>query len=49
MTNRKYGCLALALLAGLILAGCAGSGDSSDDDRRGGFYAGVEAGMTVAR
>ena len=48
MMNRKYRCLALALLACLILAGCARSGDSSDDDRRG-FYAGVEAGMTRAR
>jgi len=46
MMNRKYRCLALALLACLILAGCARSGDSSDDDRRGGFYGGVEGGMT---
>ncbi len=46
MKTRKYSFLALALLAGLILAGCANSAASSDDDRRGGFYGGVGGGMT---
>jgi hypothetical protein len=45
MYHRSIG-LALALLACVFVAGCAGSANSSDDERRGGFYGGVSGGMT---
>jgi hypothetical protein len=38
--------LALALLACLIVAGCARRDGSADDNRSGGFYGGVSGGMT---
>jgi len=37
--------LVLALLACLVVAGCADRA-ASDDDRRGGFYGGVSGGVT---
>ena len=46
MRNRRHSRLTVALLACLILAGCADSAASSDDDRRGGFYGGVSGGVT---
>jgi catechol 2,3-dioxygenase-like lactoylglutathione lyase family enzyme len=36
----------LGLLASLVAAACADSGASSDNDRRGGFYAGISGGGT---
>ena len=38
--------LALTLLSCLMLAGCAGSANSSDDERRGVFYGGVSGGVS---
>ena len=38
--------LVLALLVCLVVASCANSGNASDDERRGGFYGGVNGGMT---
>jgi hypothetical protein len=37
--------LALALLACLIVAGCADSDKRTDDNRFGGFYGGVSGGV----
>jgi hypothetical protein len=36
--------LALGLVS--LLAGCSARDNSSDDDRRGGFYGGVSGGMS---
>ncbi len=45
--NCRRTCLvALAVLACVIVAGCAQRGSSSDEDRPGGFYGGVSGGMT---
>ena len=35
----------LSVLVGLVLAGCARSDTTSDDDRHGVFYGGVSGGM----
>jgi hypothetical protein len=34
----------LGLLVVLLVAGCADSGNSSDNDKRGVFYGGISAG-----
>jgi hypothetical protein len=34
----------LGLLMALLITGCADSGDSSDNDRRGGLYGGISGG-----
>jgi len=38
--------LQLALIGLLLLSGCASSGNSSSDDKQGGFYSGVTGGWT---
>jgi ABC-type glycerol-3-phosphate transport system substrate-binding protein len=46
MMKRRSARLALALLACVVVAGCAGSGNTSADDGHRGFYGGVSGGMT---
>jgi hypothetical protein len=36
----------LGFLASLLVAACADSGNSSDNDKRGVFYGGISAGGT---
>lgn len=43
--GRVRGAIVLALLATLVLAGCAQRDSSSEKDWPGGFYGGVSAGM----
>jgi hypothetical protein len=38
--------MVLALLACLVVAGCADRAGSAEDDRRGGFYSGIGGGVT---
>jgi hypothetical protein len=38
--------LALCVLVCLVLAGCAQGGTNADDSRKGGFYGGVEGGLS---
>jgi hypothetical protein len=40
----KRGLALLALVLGLLAAGCAETGTSSDNDRRGVLYGGVSTG-----
>jgi hypothetical protein len=43
--GRVWSAVVLALLACLVIAGCAQRDSSSEKDRPGGFYGGVSGGM----
>jgi len=43
--GQRWSAVALMLLAGILLAGCAQRDSSAERDRPGGFYGGVSGGM----
>ena len=44
--RRKRGFAVVGLLLALLTAGCADTGSTSDNDKRGVFYGGVTGGGT---
>ena len=46
--GRRTRTILRAILAVLLIAGCAPRGDGAQDDRQGGFYGGVSGGRTFS-